>query len=345
LLRQRPDILSLPEDEAVSLCRRYGTDEILGGIKADLEAFRVEHQHWFSEQSLIESGAVDDAFARLDENGFSFERDGALWFATTRLGDDRDRVLRKSDGSLTYFASDIAYHHDKYRRGFAFVIDVWGADHHGYAPRMRAAIQALGRKAEDFETLLIQFVNLLEKGVPVSMSTRAGTFETLADVVREVGVDAARFSFLMRKCDSPLDFDLELAKQRSMDNPVYYVQYAHARICALLRRAEERGLLLPVEMNAAQLAPLETPEDIALLRLADRFGDVAVSAALKLAPHHVSNYLMELAGHLHSYYAKHPVLQARDQASALARLALLRAVGQVIRNALELLGVSAPEAM
>ena len=345
LSRRRQDLLSLPEDEAVSVCQRYGTDEILAGIKADLEEFRAEHQLWFSEQSLIESGAVGRAFERLRENGFSFEQDGALWFATTRLGDDKDRVLKKSDGSLTYFASDIAYHHDKYQRGFAFVIDIWGADHHGYVPRMRAAVQALGRKTEDFEALLIQFVNLLEKSVPVSMSTRAGTFETLADVVREVGVDAARFSFLMRKCDSPLDFDLELAKQRSMDNPVYYVQYAHARISALLRRAEERGLRLPEELHAALLAPLETPEDIALLRLADRFEDVAVSAALKLAPHHVSNYLMELSGHLHSYYAKHPVLQTHDQASSLARLALLRAVGQVLRNALDLLGVSAPEVM
>jgi arginyl-tRNA synthetase len=345
LLHRRPDLLSLPEDEAIHVCRRYGTEEILDGIKTDLREFRVEHQAWFSEQSLVESGAVGRAFDRLSENGFSFERDGALWFATTRLGDDKDRVLRKSDGSLTYFASDVAYHHDKYQRGFALVIDIWGADHHGYAPRMRAAVQALGRTPEEFEVLLIQLVNLLEKGVPVSMSTRAGTFETLADVVREVGVDAARFSFLMRKCDSPLDFDLELARQRSMDNPVYYVQYAHARICALLRRAEERGVALPEELDAALLAPLETPEDIALLRLADHFAEVAVSAALKLAPHHVGNYLMELAGHLHRYYAKHPVLQADDPAGVPARLALLRAVGQVLRNGLDLLGVSAPEAM
>jgi len=345
LLRRRPELLSMPEDAGMDLCRRYGTDEILAGIKTDLETFRAEHQRWFSEQSLIESGAVARAFARLQENGFSFERDGALWFATTSLGDDRDRVLRKSDGSLTYFASDIAYHHDKYQRGFAFVIDIWGADHHGYAPRMRAAVQALGRKPEDFDVLLIQLVTLLEKGVPISMSTRAGAFETLADVTRDVGVDATRFNFLMRKCDSPLDFDLELAKQRSMENPVYYVQYAHARISALLRRAEERGVRLPAPLNADLLTPLETPEDIALLRLADHFEDVAVSAALKLAPHHVSNYLMELAGHLHRYYAKYPVLQAEDPASGLARLALLQAVGQVLRNGLELLGVSAPEAM
>ena len=345
LLRLRPDLLSLAEDEAINLCQSYGTDTILDGIKADLKEFRVEHQVWFSEQDLVKSGAVERAFARLRETGFSFEQDGALWFATTRLGDDKDRVLRKSDGSLTYFASDIAYHHDKYQRGFALVIDIWGADHHGYVPRMQAAVQALGRKAEDFETLLIQLVNLLEKGVPVSMSTRAGTFETLADVVREVGVDAARFSFLMRKCDSPLDFDLELAKQRSMDNPVYYVQYAHARICALLRRAEAHGMHLPEALDAALLTPLENPEDIALLRLADRFEEVAVSAALKLAPHHISNYLMDLSGRLHRYYAKYPVLQADEPASGMARLALLRAVGQVLRNGLELLGVEAPEAM
>jgi arginyl-tRNA synthetase len=345
LARQNPGLPSLPEDEAVSLCQAYGADAILAGIKADLQAFRVEHQAWFSERSLVESGAVGRAFERLRANGFSYERDGALWFATTRLGDDKDRVLRKSDGSLTYFASDIAYHHDKYQRGFAFAIDIWGADHHGYVPRMRAAVQALGRQPEDFEVLLIQLVQLLENGVPVSMSTRAGSFETLADVTREVGVDAARFSFLMRKCDSPLDFDLELARQRSMENPVYYVQYAHARIRALLRRAEERGVRLPENLDAVPLAPLETPEDIALLRLADHFEDVAASAALKLAPHHVGNYLMELAGHLHRYYAKHPVLQADDPASCLARLALLRAVGQVLGNGLELLGVSAPEAM
>ncbi|MDR0465888.1 MAG: arginine--tRNA ligase [Deltaproteobacteria bacterium] len=345
LLRRNPALLSLPEDEALSLCQSFGTDEILNGIKADLQAFDVEHQAWFSEQSLIESGAVERAFERLEENGFSFERDGALWFAAARLGDDKDRVLRKSDGGLTYFASDVAYHHDKYQRGFDLVIDVWGADHHGYAPRMRAAVQALGRKPEDFEVLLIQLVHLLEQGAPVSMSTRAGAFETLADVAREVGVDAARFNFLMRKCDSPLDFDLELAKQRSMENPVYYVQYAHARVCALLRRARERDAPPPGDLDAAMLTPLETPEDIALLRLVDHFEDVAVSAALKLAPHHIANYLMELSGHLHRYYAKHPVLQAEDPACRSARLALLSAVGQVLGNGLKLLGVNAPEAM
>ena len=345
LIEKRPDLFELPEDEAVELCRIYGTEEILQGIKEDLLTFRVEHNIWFSEQSLVQSGAVEKAFAHLAHDGHSFEHEGALWFATTRFGDDRDRVLRKSDGSLTYFASDIAYHHNKYQRGFDLVIDVLGADHHGYVPRMRAAVEAFGRKPEDFDVLLIQLVNLLVGGTPVSMSTRAGTFETLADVVRETGVDAARFMFLSRKCDSPLDFDLELVRQRSMDNPVYYVQYAHARVCALLRRAGERGLLLPDRVDAAILVPLDSAEDIALLRLVDRFEELAASAALKLAPHHISSYLMELAGLLHSYYAKHPVLQADDPISSIARLALLRAVGQVLRNGLDLLGVSAPELM
>lgn len=345
VLRVHPNLHDLPENEARELCRVHGTERILRGIRDDLTNFRVEHQHWFSELELVRAGAVEQAFARLERNGFCFEKDGALWFASTSLGDDKDRVLRKSDGSLTYFASDIAYHNDKYERGFDFVIDVWGADHHGYAPRMRAAINALGRKAEDFDVLLIQLVNLLQGGVPVSMSTRAGTFETLADVVAEVGTDAARFMFLSRKSDSPLDFDLELARQRNMENPVYYVQYAHARVCALLRRAAERSVVLPEKSDAALLVPLRNPEDLSLLRLVDRFEDVVASSALKLAPHHISGYLTELAALLHSYYAKYPVLQAEETASVPARLALLRSVGRVLNNGLNLLGVSAPESM
>lgn len=268
-----------------------------------------------------------------------------MWFRTTDFGDDKDRVLRKSDGSLTYFASDIAYHDDKYHRGFDRVVDVWGADHHGYVPRMKAAVQAVGRRAEDLDVVLIQLVNLLENGTQVAMSTRAGQFETLADVVKEVGVDAARFMFLSRKSDSHLDFDLALVKQRSMDNPVYYVQYAHARVQSVLRKAAEVGLALPEKPDLALLAPLSEAEDLALLRFLDRFEDVARGAAQALAPHHVSYYLMELAGMLHSYYAKHPVLQAGAPELALARLALLRSVGQVVKNGLELLGVSAPESM
>lgn len=345
MLAEDDGLADLPEDEGKERCYERAMRDILNGIKQDLADFRVEHQQWFSEKTLVEGGKVAEAFAALDEAGYTYHKDDAYWFATEKLGDDKDRVLRKSDGTLTYFASDIAYHHDKYRRGYQWLIDIWGADHHGYVPRMRAAIAAMGQPRESFDVVLIQLVNLLQNGQPVSMSTRAGTFETLADVIKEVGTDAARFMFLSRKSDSPLDFDLELAKQRSLDNPVYYVQYAHARICAVLRRAEERGMHLPGRCEPALLAALDTPEDMALLRKAAGMEDMIANAALTLSVHHVSHYLMDLAGMLHSYYAKHQVLGAGDGGRSLARLALLRAVGQVLRNGLDILGVSAPETM
>lgn len=345
MLAEDDGLADLPEAEGKERCYERAMRDILNGIKQDLTDFRVEHQHWFSEKTLVEGGKVAEAFAALDEAGYTYHKDDAYWFATEKLGDDKDRVLRKSDGTLTYFASDIAYHHDKFRRGYQWLIDIWGADHHGYVPRMRAAIAAMGQPRESFDVVLIQLVNLLQNGQPVSMSTRAGTFETLADVIKEVGTDAARFMFLSRKSDSPLDFDLELAKQRSLDNPVYYVQYAHARICAVLRRAEERGMRLPDRCEPALLAALDTPEDMALLRKAAGMEDMIANAALTLSVHHVSHYLMDLAGMLHSYYAKHQVLDAADSGRSLARLALLRAIGQVLRNGLDILGVSAPETM
>lgn len=345
MLAEDPSLPDMEDQAGQDRCYERAMNEILDGIKADLADFRVEHQHWFSEKTLVESGAVKAAFDALTEAGHTFDKDGAFWFATQALGDDKDRVLRKSDGSLTYFASDIAYHHNKFQRGYDWLIDIWGADHHGYVPRMRAAITAMGKPRESFDVVLIQLVNLLQGGKPVSMSTRAGTFETLADVVKEVGADAARFMFLSRKSDTSLDFDLELAKQRSLDNPVYYVQYAHARICAVLRRAEERGITLPAAATDELLAALDTPEDMALLRKMAGFEDMVATAAQALAVHHVSHYLMDLAGMLHSYYAKHQVLLADDTARTLSRLALLRAVSQVLRNGLDLLGVSAPEAM
>ena len=345
LLEREPGLVDLPEEESRARCGAYAVERILAGIKADLAAFRVEHNRFFSEKSLVDDGAVEAAFAALKKAGYTYERDGALWFATTRLGDDKDRVLRKSDGSLTYFASDIAYHHDKYRRGHHWLVDVWGADHHGYIPRLRAAVAAMGEPESSFDVVLIQLVNLLRDGQLVSMSTRAGEFVTLEEVVREVGADAARFLFLSRKSDSPLDFDLELAKQRTLENPVYYVQYAHARISSVLRRAQDQGLMLPARVDAAALAPLDTPEDMALLRQVAAFEDTLAQAAAHLAPHHVSRYLMDLAGLLHGYYAKHQILLPDDAPRAVARLALLRAVGQTLRNGLFLLGVSAPETM
>ncbi len=338
--------------EALELCQREAMTRILHGIREDLRQFGAEHAVWFSEKSLLAQGKVEDAFAMLKSHGRAYDEDGAFWFKSTDFGDDKDRVLRKSDGSLTYFASDIAYHADKYQRGFDLVVDVWGADHHGYIPRMKAAVEALGRDREALQIVLVQLVNLLRGGEQVAMSTRAGEFVTLAEVVEEVGADAARFIFLSRKSDSKLDFDLELVKQQSMDNPVFYVQYGHARICSLFRKAEAEGHSPPPEDGAATrsadastLAALDTPEDLALLRLLDHYPDVVATAARTLSPHHVSVYLLELSGALHKYYTHHHVLAAPEERVIVARLHLLAAVRRTLRLGLGLLGVSAPETM
>lgn len=345
LLENHPvPLAELSQEELHNVCREYGLQRILEGIREDLHAFRVEHQVWFSEQSLLDKGRVEATLNDLHQRGLAYEQDGALWFASTTFGDDKDRVLRKSDGDLTYFASDIAYHADKFARGFDTVVDVWGADHHGYVPRMKGAVQALGRSEEDLHVVLVQLVNLLRDGVQVSMSTRAGTFETLTDVCSEVGVDAARFIFLSRKSDSHLDFDLELVKRQSMDNPVYYVQYAHARINSVLRKGAERGYA-PRPVSASELSQLDTPEDRELLQQVDRFPEIVQGAARTLSPHHVCYYLQDLAGLLHRYYNTHSVLYAESEHRLQARFNLLLAVRQVLRNGLDLLGVSAPEQM
>lgn len=345
MLEKDPSLADASDEDGKERCYEYAKNEILEGIKKDLRDFRVEHQNWFSEKTLVDGGLVDKAFQALKDAGYTYEKDGALWFATSRLGDDKDRVLRKSDGSLTYFASDIAYHHNKFERGFDWLIDVWGADHHGYVPRMRAAIEAMGKGKKNFDVVLIQLVNLLVNGQPVSMSTRAGTFETLADVVREVGADAARFMFLSRKTDSPVDFDLEAVKQRTMENPVYYVQYAHARVAALLRRAAGEGVTIPDVSDDAALAGLTLPDDMALLRKMALYRGMLEQAATTLSVHHVSHYLMELSQLLHSYYTKNQILKAGDPVTTGSRLALLRAVSRVIANGLDLMGVSAPDHM
>lgn len=344
LMELEPGTENLPQDEGIKRCRQYGIDEILAGIKKDLANFRCEHQSYFSEKSLVNNGSVDKVLSQLADSGNSYESDGALWFTSGESGDDQDRVLRKSDGSLTYFASDIAYHKNKFDRGFNQLIDIWGADHHGYIPRMQAAIKCTGKNPDNFTVLLVQMVNLLENGIKIGMSTRAGKFETLADVLSEVGPDAARFMFLSRSADSPLDFDLELAKQRTMDNPVYYVQYAHARISALMRRAAMDGLELPDLSSADVLKLLDSVDDLALLRKIAAFEDTVEAAGKNLAPQYIGAYLLELATRVHGYYAKYPVLGS-DRNLSLARLALLRAAGLVIRNGLNLLGVSAPENM
>lgn len=343
--REGRRLLQLPEDQALAVCQEHGMVSILAGIRKDLEDFRVGHDVWFSEKRLVDSGKVEGTLRDLLASGLAYEKDGALWFNTTRYGDDKDRVLRKSSGDLTYFASDIAYHADKYARGFDLIIDIWGADHHGYQPRMKAAVQALGRQADDLQIVLVQLVGLLRGGKPVAMSTRSGEFEELADVVKEVGVDSARFIFLTRKSDSQLEFDLELVKQQSMDNPVYYVQYAHARICSVVRKAREQGLEPDAALQPGTLDVLDTPEDLQLLRLLEQFPETVTAAAKSLSPHHVSYYVRELAGALHRYYTVHHVLAAEKPELTRARLRLLGAVAQVLRNGLELLGVAAPERM
>lgn len=345
ILASTPGLAEMPEEEGIEACRVFGMEDILRDIKTDLAGFRCEHQQFASEKALVQSGAVANALEQLEQGGFSYHKDDALWLKTQSQGDDHDRVLRKSDGSLTYLASDIAYHHDKFRRGYDWLIDVWGADHHGYIPRMQVAIRDMGDDPDKFSVLLVQLVNLLRDGKPVAMSTRGGEFITLAEVINEVGVDAARFMYLSRSHDSPLDFDLELAKKSSLDNPVYYVQYAHARVCALLRRAADRDIDLPQKVSLQTLACLDSQEELALLRHLAAFEDVVANAARNLAPYHISKYLLALAGLMHGYYARQQIINEDDQESSIARLSLLRACGQTIHNGLFLLGVSAPDSM
>jgi arginyl-tRNA synthetase len=345
LLGKYPALPDTPEDKGRDICFEFAMQSILEGIKQDLATFRVNHDVWFSERALVNNGAVEKAFAELTAGGYTYELEGAFWFKTIPMGDDKDRVLRKSDGSLTYFASDIAYHANKFERGLDFIVDIWGADHHGYIPRMRAAIAALGKNRESFDVILVQLVNLMQDGQQIAMSTRAGKFETLRDVVNEVGVDAARFMFLSRKSDSPLDFDLELVKKRTMDNPVYYVQYAHARICSIEHKATDANIKLVKENYSEFLKFLVEDVELALLRKLDSFTDVIASSATSLAPHHISYYLLDLSKDLHAYYAAFQVLKAENPEIIQARLYLLMAVRQVLKNGLELLGVTAPENM
>ncbi|MBF0480819.1 MAG: arginine--tRNA ligase [Desulfovibrionaceae bacterium] len=337
-------LLEIPEDEARAFCREFGAREISEGIRADLADFRVGHDVWFSELSLVESGTVNQTLERLKSEGLAYEMGGALYFDSTRFGDDMERVLRKSSGELTYLASDIAYHADKIARGFDLLVDIWGADHHGYVARLKAAVSALGRDPDMLAVILVQLVSLSRRGEKVAMSTRAGEFVTLRDVVAEVGVDSARFMFLSRKSDSQLDFDLELVKEQSMENPVFYVQYAHARVRSLFAKAGERGLAAPEPRNA-RLDLLDTPEDGRLLRLLEQYPDTVAAAAASLSPHLVSFYLRELAGALHRYYTAHQVLAAPDPERVRARMLLFSAVATVVRNGLALLGVDAPDSM
>ncbi|MDL1969561.1 MAG: arginine--tRNA ligase [Candidatus Desulfofervidaceae bacterium] len=333
----------MPQDEAISLLARFAGERILADIKADLDNFSVKFDNWFSEKTLVESGAVKTLLAWLKEQNLAYEKDGALWFASSHFGDEKDRVLVKADGTTTYFASDLAYHKDKIERGFNLLVDIWGADHHGYVPRLKAGMQAMGYAPDALKILLIQLVHLKRGGKPVAMSTRAGEFVTLKEVLAEVGKDAARFTFLTRSCDSHLDFDLEVAKQQTMENPVFYVQYAYARVCSIEKMAHERGISFP-PLIQIDLTPLETKEEINLMKMLSQFPEVIEGAARTLEPHRLPYYLTELAGEFHRYYNKHRILGMPPEISQ-ARFALAQAVKVVIKNGLNLLGVSAPEKM
>ena len=279
----------------------------------------------------------------MKHKGFIYSDGETLWFKTTDFGDEKDRVVIRKNGDPTYFAADIAYHQNKFARGFDLLIDIWGADHHGYMARLWAAIEALGYKKDDLRIILVQLVNLLRAGEPVAMSTRSGEFVTLREVLDEVGRDAARYNFLMRRADSHLDFDLDVAKRQSNENPVYYVQYAHARICSILRMAAERGVKMPDPLKT-DTTLLSEPEEKAFIRMMARYPEMLEGAVLSLEVHRVTFYLNELAALLHSYYNKYKVI-TDDAALSAARLALMQAVRVVLANALSILGVDAPEKM
>jgi len=316
----------------------WASGRILAGMKDDLKTFKVEYDHWFSESSLYAGGQVEKALETLKSQGFLYEHEGALFFRSTAFGDDRDRVLIKSNGDKTYFAADLAYHWNKLQRGFDQLIDVWGSDHHGYVARMKAAVEALGHSPEALSVLLVQFVSLVRDGRPVSMSTRAGEFVTLREVLDEVGPDAARFIFLTRSPDTTLEFDLNLARAKTKDNPVYYVQYAGARVESLFRQAGGPAADQP------DFTLLTQPEETALIKHLSAFPELVETAARKLEPHHLTTYLTTLARQFHYYYGRHPIVSA-GPGLAPARLALCRAVRLVTRLGLDLLGVSAPDKM
>ncbi len=321
-----------------------GLNVILDDIRQDLEEFGVKYDEWYSERALVERGAADRAVERLKKSGHAYEKDGALWFRSTDYGDDKDRVLMRDNGQKTYFAHDIAYHADKLERGFARVIDIWGADHHGYVPRVKAALAALGDDPSRLDVLLVQFAILYRGGEKAQMSTRSGEFVTLRELRAEVGNDAARFFYVLRKCEQHMDFDLDLAKSQSNDNPVYYIQYAHARVHSVFRQLKEKGLARDSVRGNANLARLtESHEQELMARLA-RYPEIVETAALAHEPHQIAYYLRDLANDFHTYYNAHTFI-VDDAALRDARLNLIDATRQVLANGLKLLGVSAPEAM
>ena len=343
LLSEKAIVIPDNQEQAISFMARFASNLVMDGIKNDLENFGVYFDNYYRESLLYDSGLVDHIIRMLKERDCLYEEDGALWFRMKDMGDEKDRVIVRSNGEKTYFASDMAYHWEKYDRGFQTLIDIWGSDHHGYIPRMKASLEALGKRGEGLKPILIQFVTLLKDGKPVGMSTRSGEFTTLREVVDEVGRDVARFFFLMRKSDAHLEFDLDLAKKTSNENPVYYVQYAHARIESMFRNAKEDGIDVE-NLDGASLDLLTSKEEISLMKGILRLRDVLEGGAKSFEPHRLTFYLMDLVGMFHSYYNKTRVLK-NEPALTQARLLLLKVLQEVIRKGLDILGVSAPEKM
>ncbi len=323
---------------------QIGLNNILDDIKADLHEFGVDYQQWFSERQLMDDGSVEKALERLRAGGYLYELDGATWFASSQLGDEKDRVVVRENGQYTYFASDIAYHHNKLERGFEQIIDIWGADHHGYIPRVRAAMQALGADESKLTVLLVQFATLYRGDEKVQMSTRSGEFVTLRQLRNEVGKDASRFFYVMRRSEQHMDFDLKLATSKSNENPVFYVQYAYARVCSVFRQLDEKGWERNLLLGMESLERLVEEHETALMSRLARYPELLERAALQHEPHQLIHYLRELAHEFHTYYNAHQFL-VEDTGLRDARLNLIGAVKQVLANGLGLLGVNAPESM
>ena len=336
-------------DESFEKIKIFSLNSILKNIKKDLKAFGVEHNLWFKESSMFSSSnkkisAIEEVINALKKNGFIYKKDGALWFRSTHFEDEKDRVVKRENGETTYFASDIAYHADKYKRGYNKIINIWGADHHGYFPRVKAAMSALDEDAEKFEVIFIQFANLVRKGKRVSMSTRGGEFTSLKELMEEVTSEATRFFYINRKSNQHLDFDLDLAKEESKDNPLYYIQYAHARICSVFNKLNEKNRSYNEKIAKKSLENLRGEKEIEILQTLSQFPDVVERAANKYEPHLICYYLRNLASYFHGYYNSEKVLVENEE-KLQARLFMLSAIKQVIFNGLTLLGISSPKSM
>ena len=337
------EFLNKTEEQVLSFFREYALGSVLDGIKKDLSDFDVSFDRWFSEKNLYDQKLVDTSVNWLREEKHVYDKDGAVWLKSSKFNDEKDRVLIKQSGEKTYFCSDIAYHKNKIDRGFEWIVDLWGADHHGYVPRMKSALKAMGYDESVFKVMLIQFVSLKRGGEKVSMSTRSGEFETLAEVIKDVGLDATRFFFLMRSSDTHLDFDLELAKKESADNPVFYIQYAHARICSIFRKATENGIKL-LDSADIDLSPLKNEEEFIMIKKILSFGETIEKSAELLEVHRIAFYLKDLVGTFHRYYSRNRIV-SDDHALSSARLFLMNCLRITIRNGLSVMGVSAPDRM